>query len=242
MNLSLLLLAALTFGSCGGPALQTDSISEGEQERRRQAMVEEQLASRDITSRPVLRAMSRVPRHLFLPEPLRGQAYRDGPLPIGHGQTISQPYIVALMTQHLQIKKGQKVLEIGTGSGYQAAVLAEMGAEVFTIEIIPELARQAEQILSRLEYGNVHVRAGDGYAGWPQEAPFDAIIVTAAPEELPQPLAEQLAEGGRLIIPVGPTYGVQSLLLYRKKEGKMVKTDLGAVRFVPFTRQDGSPP
>ncbi|HSR52861.1 MAG TPA: protein-L-isoaspartate(D-aspartate) O-methyltransferase [Acidobacteriota bacterium] len=244
MNLPALLLTALAgwmTWSCSGPwAFSPVQPSEAEQARRRQEMVQRQLADRDITSQKVLRAMGEVPRHEFVPPEMRSQAYRDSPLPIGYGQTISQPYIVALMTQYLDVKKGDKVLEIGTGSGYQAAVLAQLDAQVFTIEIVSELAERAREILQRLGYDNVQVRAGDGYAGWPGQAPFEAIIVTAAPEELPQPLADQLAEGGRMIIPVGPTYGVQSLLLYRKEGGRLKKTDLGPVRFVPFTRNPDS--
>ncbi|MBI5385575.1 MAG: protein-L-isoaspartate(D-aspartate) O-methyltransferase [Verrucomicrobia bacterium] len=202
----------------------------------RQRMVREQLAApgRDITNRQVLAAMARVPRHEFVPENARDGAYADHPLPIGHGQTISQPYIVAYMTEVLEPRPTDRVLEIGTGSGYQAAVLAALVKEVYSIEIIEPLARRAEADLKRLAYTNVHVRAGDGYKGWPEAAPFDAIIVTCAPEEVPQPLIDQLKEGGRMIIPVGPIYD-QNLYLLTKKEGKVLRQAVLAVRFVPMT-------
>ena len=178
--------------------------------------------------------MGRVPRHEFVPERLRGEAYQDHPLPIGHGQTISQPYIVAFMTQELDPKPTDRVLEIGTGSGYQAAVLAEMVSEVYTIEIVAELAQRATADLKRLGYTNVHVRAGDGYKGWAEAAPFDAIIVTCAPERVPEPLAAQLKEGGRMIIPVGAGWG-QDLVLLRKRGGKIERSTVLPVRFVPMT-------
>ncbi len=201
----------------------------------RRRMVEEQLASRDIRDGRVLEAMRRVPRHLFVPHGLRPRAYEDYPLPIGEGQTISQPYIVALMTQVLEIKRGEKVLEVGTGSGYQAAVLAEMGARVFSIEINPALAERAFRSLAELGYKDVLVRAGDGFFGWPEEAPFDAVIVTAAPEKVPPALFDQLKEGGRLIIPLGRTNFLQVLTLVTKKEGKPVSREILDVRFVPMT-------
>jgi protein-L-isoaspartate(D-aspartate) O-methyltransferase len=203
----------------------------------RERMVREQLTSpfRGITNAHVLAAMSKVPRHEFVPPDLRARAYDDHPLPIGHDQTISQPYIVAFMTEQLQPQPDDRVLEIGTGSGYQAAVLAELVKEVYTIEIVEPLARGAEADLQRLGYTNVHVRAGDGYLGWPETAPFDAIIVTCAPEAVPKPLADQLKDGGRMIIPVG--YGEQQLILLRKQGGVLEKKAVLPVRFVPMTGQ-----
>lgn len=178
--------------------------------------------------------MDKVPRHEFVPPDLRAQAYADHPLPIGYEQTISQPFIVAFMTEKLEPKRTDKVLEIGTGSGYQAAVLAELVGEVFTIEIVEPLARRAEADLKRLGYTNVMVRAGDGYRGWPEAAPFDAVIVTCAPEQLPQPLVDQLKEGGRMIIPVG-AIGNQQLYVLRKQGPKVEKCSVLPVRFVPMT-------
>ena len=206
-------------------------------EERRQ-MVSKQLRGRDINDSVVLRAMRAVPRHLFVPLALRYLSYEDTPLPIGHGQTISQPYIVALMSQSLALTSGERVLEIGTGSGYQAAILAEMGVEVFTIEIIPELGIQAGDLLDQLGYDNVQVKVGDGYLGWPENAPFDAIIVTCAPTRIPEPLKEQLAEGGRMVIPVGER-GFQQLLLLTKQEGKIVQKKIIDVRFVPMVDKKG---
>jgi len=203
-------------------------------------MVREQLAARDIADPRVLRAMEAVPRHAFVPEELRDRAYADGPLPIGHGQTISQPYIVALMTQVAEVEPGRKVLEVGTGSGYQAAVLAELGARVFTIEIVEGLARTAADRLRRLAYEEVHVRHGDGYRGWPSEAPFDAIVVTAAPDEIPDALVDQLAPGGRMVVPVGPRFGIQHLTVVEKSEdGRTTERSLLPVRFVPMVREPG---
>ena len=200
---------------------------------QRMWMVDRQLAGRDIVDPQVLRVMRRVPRHLFVPERVREYAYADHPLPIGEEQTISQPYIVAFMTQALELKKGNRVLEIGTGSGYQAAVLAELVEEVYTIEIIPALAERAEKLLDELGYDGIQVRAGDGYLGWPEAAPFDAIIVTAAPDHIPTPLIEQLGEGGRLVLPVGDEY--QELMRVIKEEGEMRRESLLPVRFVPMT-------
>lgn len=205
----------------------------------REAMVTEQLErpGRDISDPRVLAAMRTVPRHELVPENVRRLAYADRPLPIGHRQTISQPFIVAFMTEQLHPELSDRVLEIGTGSGYQAAVLAELVDEVYTIEIVEPLAHRATADLARLGYENIHVRAGDGYLGWPEAAPFDAIIVTCAPEDIPTPLVEQLAEGGRMIIPVGPDGGVQELVLLEKRDGKMKQRDILAVRFVPMTRK-----
>jgi protein-L-isoaspartate(D-aspartate) O-methyltransferase len=199
-------------------------------------MVHRQLKDRGITDPEILRAMSTVPRHFFVPDHLKQQAYRDGPLPIGHGQTISQPYIVAYMTEILQINPQHKVLEIGTGSGYQAAVLAELTDQVYTMEIIPELAASADKRLKETGYANVTVRQGDGYHGWPDAAPFDAIMVTAAAEFIPPPLLQQLKESGRMIIPVGSPFYVQHLMLVEKKEGNITTHRLIPVRFVPFRR------
>ena len=204
----------------------------------RRQMVEEQLASpgRGITNQRVLGVMGRVPRHEFVPADYRPRAYDDYPLPIGEGQTISQPFIVAFMTEKLEARSSDKVLEIGTGSGYQAAVLAELVGKVYTIEIVEPLARQAEANLKRLGYTNVMVRAGDGYLGWPDAAPFDAIIVTCAPDHVPQPLVDQLKESGRMIIPVG-SGADQQLYILRKKAGKVEKQAVLPVRFVPMTRK-----
>jgi protein-L-isoaspartate(D-aspartate) O-methyltransferase len=202
----------------------------------RQKMVREQIELRGVQDAAVLEAMRQVERHRFVLEDYLEQAYDDHPLPIGYGQTISQPYIVALMSEMLAVQAGERVLEIGTGSGYQAAVLAEMGVDVYTVEIVPELASQAAQRLADLGYDNVQVREADGYFGWEEHAPYDGIIVTAAPDHLPQPLANQLAEGGRLVIPIGPVGTVQTLWQFEKVDGELEATNLGAVRFVPFTR------
>lgn len=204
--------------------------------RLRGSMVREQLEARDITDAAVLAAMRTVERHRFVPLAIRPLAYTDGPLPIGHGQTISQPYIVALMSQSLGLRAGEKVLEVGTGSGYQAAVLAEMGCKVWSIEIVAALAESAGKLLGELGYGAVRVRAGDGYLGWADAAPFDAIIVTCAPDHIPAPLVEQLREGGRICIPVGAEDEVQTLTLARKTAGKMVLSEGIPVRFVPLVR------
>ena len=203
---------------------------------RRMRMVQEQLIGpgRDITNARVLAAIGKVPRHEFVPERHRNQAYEDHPLPIGYGQTISQPYIVAFMTEKLDPKPTDRVLEIGTGSGYQAAVLAELVAKVYTIEIVEPLAQRAKADLQRLGYTNVVVRAGDGYKGWPDAAPFDAIIVTCAPDKVPQPLTEQLKDGGRMIIPIGEIWD-QKLVLLHKRGQRLEKTVVLPVRFVPMT-------
>jgi len=202
----------------------------------REGMVATQLLhpSRGITDPKVAEAMRQVPRHEFVPAAQRLHAYGDTPLPIGHGQTISQPYIVAFMTEKLEVKPGLKILEIGTGSGYQAAVLAEMGAEVYSIEIVEPLAKSARTALDRAGYGNVRTRTGDGYLGWPEHAPFDRIIVTCSPENIPQPLIGQLAEGGRMMIPVGDASG-QQLYLLEKRAGQVERQAVLPVRFVPMT-------
>lgn len=201
---------------------------------KRRQMVSRDLKGRDIRDPAVLAAMEKVPRHLFVEERFRAQAYADHPLPLAAGQTISQPYIVALMTQYLKLEKTDRVLEIGTGSGYQAAVLAEVAGHVYTIELETTLAEKAEKVLRRLGCGNVSFRCGDGFAGWREEAPFDAIMLTCAPGQLPQPLIEQLGEGGRIIAPVGGKLQVQNLLLGIKKKGQLSLQTLDPVRFVPM--------
>ncbi len=201
---------------------------------QRSRMVEQQLRSRGVRNTRVLDAMARVPRHEFVPEELQPEAYADHPLPIGFGQTISQPYVVAYMTEVLDPQPANRVLEVGTGSGYQAAVLGELAAEVYTIEIVDTLGSRARQTLDRLGYGNVNVRIGDGYQGWPEAAPFDRIILTAAPPALPQALVDQLAVGGILVAPVGPTVGGQMITIVRKTvEGVTVEETI-AVQFVPM--------
>src|SRR5437762_9738467 len=199
----------------------------------RQRMVERQLKTRDIKDERVLAAMGKVPREAFVPPESRAVSYEDGPLPIGYAQTISQPYIVAFMTEQLRLKPSDRVLEIGTGSGYQTAILAELVPEVYTIEIVEPLAKNAEATLQRLGYKDVHVKAGDGYKGWPEAAPFDAIIVTCAPDRIPQPLTDQLKDGGRMIIPVGERFA-QELYLLDKKNGHLKESAVLPVRFVPM--------
>jgi len=208
-------------------------------EAARERMVAQQLKGRDITDSRVLAAFARVPRHRFVPERLASLAYGDHPLPIGSEQTISQPYIVALMTQWAELQPGDKVLEIGAGSGYQAAILAELTDQVFTIELLPELAEAAADRLKALGYHQVRVKTGDGYQGWPREAPFAAILVTAAARQVPPALEAQLREGGRLVIPVGPPGLPQTLIRYRKTGGKLTEEARLPVRFVPLV-QPGS--
>ncbi len=193
---------------------------------------------RGIVEERVLAAMRKVPREEFVPKELRAESYTDQPLPIGYDQTISQPFIVAFMTEELRPQPTDRVLEIGTGSGYQAAILAELVADVYTIEIIEPLAKNAEITLQRLGYKNMHVKAGDGYKGWPEHAPFDGIIVTCAPDHVPQPLIEQLKEGGRMVIPVGAT-GNQELYLLEKENGALQRRSVTPVRFVPMTGEGG---
>jgi protein-L-isoaspartate(D-aspartate) O-methyltransferase len=197
-------------------------------------MVRTQIAARDVRDTRVLEAMRTVPRHEFVPAESRDRAYDDRPLPIGHGQTISQPYIVAFMTEHLAAKPTDRVLEVGTGSGYQAAVLAKLVAEVYSIEIVEPLAKRATGDLARLGFLNVHTRHGDGYRGWPDAAPFDAIIVTCAPTRIPEPLQEQLKEGGRMVIPVGEA-GDQALYVMEKRNGRIEQRSILPVAFVPMT-------
>ena len=195
-------------------------------------MVETQIAARGVSDPRVLTAMSTVPRHRFVPENLRKNSYDDEPLPIGHGQTISQPYIVAYMTEVLHLTGSERVLEVGTGSGYQTAVLAEVGREVLTVEIVSALSERADRILAELGYANIRFRVGNGADGWPEEAPFDAIMVTAAPAEVPRALKDQLAEGGRMVIPVGRDF--QDLVLVRRAGDRLAEERLIGVRFVPL--------
>jgi len=198
------------------------------------AMVDQQLVLRGVKDPRVLEAMRRVDRTSFVPEPMQPHAYEDRALPIGYGQTISQPYIVALMSELLELQGHERVLEVGTGSGYQAAILGELAGEVYTIEIIPELAERSKHLLRELEYKNVHVRAGDGYQGWKEKAPFDAVIVTCAPEHVPPPLIDQLKEGGRLVIPVGAQPS-QHLYQFLKVKGRLQERPVIPVSFVPMT-------
>ncbi|MCB1682398.1 MAG: protein-L-isoaspartate(D-aspartate) O-methyltransferase [Alphaproteobacteria bacterium] len=215
--------------------LSHSPIMEHAMEKERAAMVKTQLAGRGIGDQRVLRAMGHVPRHKFVPDYLEYKAYEDGPLSIGHGQTISQPYIVALMTELAQVGPEDTVFEVGTGSGYQAAVLGEIAREVYTVEYIEELGREAKERLAALGYKNVHVRIGDGYQGWPEHAPFNAILVTAGIDHIPQPLIDQLAPGGRMVIPVGADALMQELLVIEKNmDGSVQETKTIPVRFVPF--------
>lgn len=215
-----------------GYQVQADDL-----ERERNRMVRTQIQARGIRDAATLEAMRTVPRHLYVPMPQRRNAYDDRPLPIGYGQTISQPYIVAYMTEIVSPKEGDKMLEIGTGSGYQAAVLAEIIDQVYTIEIVRPLGEQAKRLLEN-QYDNVHVKIANGYHGWPEHAPFDAIVVTAAAEYIPPPLVEQLKEGGKMIIPIGSPFQVQQLMLVEKREGGEISTrSLMPVRFVPFERE-----
>lgn len=214
-------------------------VAQDNYKEQREKMVKQHLASRGINNEEVLEAMRSVERHLLVPRARQRQAYEDRPLPIGNGQTISQPFIVAYMTQAIDPQPGMKVLEIGTGSGYQAAVLAEIVDEVYTIETVKPLAETAKKRLTEMGYDNIHFKVGDGFYGWEEHAPYDAIIVTAAPEEIPPRLAEQLKVGGTMVIPVGPTSSVQELRLVEKQEnGKLKVTNMMPVRFVPFTRRD----
>ena len=204
-------------------------------------MVDQQLIPRGIRSAAVLEAMQNIPRHLFVPEGLQSNAYDDSPLPIGLGQTISQPYIVAYMTERLEPSKGMKVLEIGAGSGYQAAILAYLGCEVYSVELLEELADGAKGALALLKLDNAKVKHGDGYSGWLEEAPFDAVIVTAAPANIPIQLLGQMREGGKMIVPVGRANSVQSLKLITKQDGRLTEENLLAVRFVPMVEQVNAP-
>ena len=237
LRISSLLLGLVCLIGCGrGTEPMSAAKDEERQTAMRHRMVETQLSGRGdaIDDPQVLAAMKKVPRHELVPEEIQQHAYDDRPLPIGYGQTISQPYVVAFMTGKLEPKETDRVLEVGTGSGYQAAVLAELVKEVYTIEIIPELAKRAAADLKRLGYTNIHVREGDGYQGWPEAAPFDAIIVTCAPDAVPEPLVSQLRDGGRMIIPVGTKWG-QDLVILRKHGDKLEKRAVLPVRFVPMT-------
>jgi protein-L-isoaspartate(D-aspartate) O-methyltransferase len=230
-----LILALLAAIGCGQkPAPAVDLAGE------RQRMVQEQLMPRGVHDERVLAAISKVPREEFVPQDSRAASYTDQPLPIGYGQTISQPYIVAFMTEQLHPSSGDRVLEIGTGSGYQAAILGELVTEVYSIEIIEPLAKTAEATLQRLGYKNVFVKVGDGYKGWAEHAPFDAVIVTCAPDHVPQPLIDQLKEGGRMIIPVGG-FGDQELYLLEKKNGDLQRRAVLPVRFVPMAGEAAKP-
>ena len=225
----MLAAAAALALSCGTPP----PSSRPDPDRARSVMVEAQIEARGVRDAKTLAAMRTVPRHLFVPPEQAAEAYGDHPLPIGHGQTISQPYIVAFMTEALHLRGGETVLEVGTGSGYQAAVLSEIAARVYTIEIVAPLAGEARERLKRLGYRNVEVRAGDGYLGWPEAAPFDAIIVTAAAPRVPEPLKQQLKDGGRLVIPVGEEY--QELRVVTKRGSEYAEDRVLPVRFVPMT-------
>jgi protein-L-isoaspartate(D-aspartate) O-methyltransferase len=209
--------------------------SDGDRTTERAAMVRDQIEERGVKNKRVLAAMRRVKRHLFVPSSHQANAYADHPLPIGKGQTISQPYIVAYMTEALRLKPSARVLEIGTGSGYQAAVLGAVAKAVYTIEIVPELGKQAKKLLSRLGYRNIHVRVGDGYAGWPKKAPFDAVILTAAPVSIPKPLIRQLKKGGALVAPMGPAGHQRLIRITKSKDGRIRREHLMDVRFVPMT-------
>jgi protein-L-isoaspartate(D-aspartate) O-methyltransferase len=201
-------------------------------------MLTTQIIARGIKDSRVIEAMRKVPRHLFVPEKMRGSAYDDRPLPIGEGQTISQPYIVAFMSEVLDLSSRDRVLEIGTGSGYQAAILAEIVRQVYTIEIRPGLGETARERLKKMGYRNIFVKIGDGYKGWPEKAPFNAVIVTCAPEKIPRPLIDQLTEGGRMIIPVGEERGIQELILLRKEKGMIIKKAVMSVVFVPMIKEE----
>ena len=232
--LALLVIAGLSYWLSASRTGNVNPEQAGFTQQRNQLV--EIIQAQGVSDPDVLEVMRKVPRHEFVPDEYLDQAYEDHPLPIGYGQTISQPYIVAWMTELLELKPGEKVLEIGTGSGYQAAVLAELKTvEVYSIEIVPELAEMAAKRLDELGYTGVKVRQGDGYYGWPEYAPFDAIIVTAAPDHLPAPLVEQLAEGGRLVIPIGPPGGYQALWKFVKEGQDVTAYNMGGVIFVPFT-------
>ena len=230
-----LLLALVSVACTTAREVSTPAQRDEEYTRQRREMVDAQLRQRGIRDVRVLEAMGRVPRHRFVLQQDQAIAYGDHPIPIGLGQTISQPYIVAFMTEALVVAPQHKVLEIGTGSGYQAAILGELAREVYTIEIVPELAERGKRVIAELGYKNVHVRAGDGYNGWPEQAPFDSVIVTAAPDHVPQPLIDQVKVGGRLVVPVGT--GVQQLLVYTRTEKGLLEESRLPVRFVPLTRK-----
>jgi protein-L-isoaspartate(D-aspartate) O-methyltransferase len=228
--------ANLVSDRSAAPAITTSAANPDPYAQARLEMVAQTIQARGISDPDVLRAMRTVPRHQFVPSDYIDQAYEDHPLPIGYGQTISQPYVVAWMTELLKLRPGEKVLEIGTGSGYQAAILAELGGlEIYSIEIVPELAQSAAARLEATGYSQVKTKQGDGYYGWPEYAPFDAIIVTAAPDHLPAPLVAQLKEGGRLVIPIGPPGEYQTLWKFVNLSGQLTAYNIGGVSFVPFT-------
>ncbi|MBN2424228.1 MAG: protein-L-isoaspartate(D-aspartate) O-methyltransferase [Calditrichaceae bacterium] len=226
-----LILTALIIAGCSQEIKMNEDLKDLEEQREQ--MVQRQITARGVKDPEVIKVMRRVPRHLFVPEDQVKYAYRDEPRPIGEGQTISQPYIVAFMTEQLELKPGDRVLEIGTGSGYQSAVLACLVDSVFTIEIIPELAERAQKLLADLNYDNVVVKEGDGYIGWEEKGPFDAIIVTAAPPRIPPPLLEQLKIGGRMVLPVGEYF--QELVVVSKNQTGLEMKNVLPVRFVPMT-------
>ena len=226
-----LAVAVLAAGGCGQKAPPPSEFA-----AQRQQMVQRQLVTRGIKDQRVLAAMAKVPREEFVTTESRAASYEDGPLPIGYAQTISQPYMVAFMTEQLRLKPSDRVLEVGTGSGYQAAILADLVSEVYSIEIIEPLAKNAETTLQRLGYKNVHLKIGDGYKGWPETAPFDAIIVTCAPDKVPQSLVDQLKDGGRMVIPVGDRFA-QELYLLEKKNGQLKQSVTLPVRFVPMASE-----
>ncbi len=230
----LTIFSTFLFGLSKYPSIENSSASD-DMAIQRQKMVREQIISRGVKDRKVFDAMLKIPRHRFVDESLRNKAYNDHPLPIGEGQTISQPYVVALMTEALKLKPDDRVLEIGTGSGYQAAILAEIVKEVYTIEIRKNLADKAERLLNEIGYKNIKIKYADGYFGWTEYAPFDAIIVTASANHIPPPLIKQLKEGGRLIIPLGSTLYYQTLTLAAKKGGELEVEQMGGVAFVPMT-------
>ncbi len=245
MRWAIIFLAALQVTDCGsrsqkaaGPSGDASFETESSAQREaRERMVREQIAARGVRDQRVLDAMRKVARHLFVPPSMVPHAYLDSPLPIGNNQTISQPYIVAFMSEALELKPSDRVLEIGTGSGYQAAVLAELCREVYSIEIVEALGKQAAARLNGLGYRNIHLRIGDGYRGWPEEAPFEAIIVTAAPEQIPTALLDQLAVGGRLVLPVGGSE--QVLVRVRRTPKQLTLENLIPVRFVPMVKEEG---
>lgn len=234
MKISLIVIVLLLAFQC-----QSQKVSDPSRSQERNELVNRYILGQGVKNPRVIDAMRKVERHRFVPANMQPYAYYDQPLPIGEGQTISQPSLVALMTELLELKRSDKVLEIGTGSGYQAAILAELVDSVFTIEIIEPLAKRARKVLDELGYTNVWIKIGDGYKGWPEHAPFDAIIVTCAPSDIPPPLKEQLAEGGRMVIPVGREGSVQELILLRKKKGKIIRQTVLPVRFVPMLREEG---
>ena len=234
-NITLFIILLFFLIKCNTISKNSD-ISKKELKEKRRKMVEYQIKRRGVKDKRVLSAMLKVERHKFIPEHLWDEAYNDHPLPIGKSQTISQPYIVALMTELLDLKGNEKVLEIGTGSGYQAAILAELCKKVYTIEIIPSLAGSSEKTLKKYGYTNIHVICGDGYLGYEKKAPYDGIIVTCAPPYVPKPLIQQLKEGGRMVIPVGESY--QELKVLTKKGGKIIEKSIIPVRFVPMTGEE----